>query len=352
MKTVTSAAALALLLGSITGVIAEDGRAVELDIEAQSSGGSLVGCLAPALQAAGMDWSTDLLQGYLGSAFAFSMKPGGGRVSQADTYHWDYYPEMLAFLEYENVSVSLKGSHPVTPAEHTQAKADAWVRVRRALDDGYPAIVWQPMTAETRASGQRPIPFLWALIVGYDEKAQTYTVDHSVRGRFTIRWDAFGHADRVNWFSVMIVEAQTRPFDARAAHRRAIERAIEISEGEYPGDYVPAHGLAAFDMWLSSFEVGSISVPDIRGHADFLIDARSHAALYLAEVEPHFPSTAHPLLRDAGGHYEEVADAMRALRDVSGRPSPDLREGADILARAIEHERAALANLQQVLAAE
>jgi len=336
------------------------GRQAQLDIEVETSGGdveltsggTLVGCLRPALRAAGVDWSSEYLWGYIGRAFAFSMKEDGGRLVQADEYEWSYFYEMLDFLNQDLISVALRGNRAVPQAEHTRTKAEAWEKVRRAIDDGYPAIVWQAMSAETRNSGQHPIPWLWSLITGYDEGAETYAVHHIGAGEFTIPWDGFGHADPVNWFCVMIFRPLAEPFDADAASRSAIEHAIEASQGKRPGDHHgSAHGLAAWELWLKAFQDGSVSVADVAYHSDFLIDSRTAAAVYLTEIEPHFPESANTPLREAAGQYDEVVDAVSDLRDLSVGGALDLQKGAEILAKAFEHERAAVASLQRVLEA-
>ena len=323
---------------------------VQFDLQTRTAG-SFAGCLEPALRAAGVDWSLEHLRGYLGPAFAFSMKPDGGRLNQADNYEWHHFYGMLDFLEHESVSVALKGVLAVPPEEHDAAKARGWEMVRRALDDGYPAIVWQAMTVETRQSGRRPIPFLWSLITGYDEEAGTYSVHHGAAGNFTIGWDAFGHSDPVNWFCVMVFRPLTEPFDGAAASRKAVEQALEASRGERPGVRAPAHGLAAWEMWLQAFQDGTVDVPAVGGHAAFLIEARRAAAVYLRDVEHHFPETARAVLGTAADSYDRVAARISELRALCAADDPDLQRAAGILAAALEAERAALAGLQQALEA-
>ena len=321
---------------------------VHLDLQTRTTG-SFAGCLDPALRAAGVDWSLEHLRGYLGPAFAFSMKPGGGRLNQADNYEWHYFYDMLDFLEHESVSVALKGGLAVPPEEHDAAKARGWEMVRRALEDGYPAIVWQAMTMETKQSGRRPIPFLWSLITGYNEEAGTYSVHHGGAGDFTIGWDAFGHTDPVNWFCVMVFRPMTEPFDGAAASRKAVEHALEAWRGEHPGVRARAHGLAAWEMWLKAFRDGTVDVHAVGGHAGFLVPARQAAAVYLRDVERHFPEAARPELRSAADSYDRVAARISELRALCASDAPDLERGAQILASALEAERAAVAGLQQAL---
>ncbi len=323
---------------------------VQLDLRARTTG-SFAGCLEPALHAAGVDWSLEHLRGYLGPAFAFSMEPGGGHLHQAENYEWHHFYGMLDFLEHESISVALKGVIAVPPEEHDAAKARGWEMARRALDDGYPAIVWQAMTVETKQSGRRPIPFLWSLITGYDEEAGTYSVHHGGAGHFTIGWDAFGHSDPVNWFCVMVFRPLTEPFDGAAAGRQALERALEASRGERPGVRAPAHGLAAWEMWLQAFRDGTVDVDAVEGHAAFLVNARRAAAVYLREIEPHFPEAARPALLSAADSYDQVAARISDLRVLCAAGDPDLQRAAEVLAAALEAERAALASLQEALEA-
>ena len=338
------------------------GNEVRLDIEAEEVGGIFVGCLRPALRATSLDFSIDYLMGFLGTAFAFSMEEDGGHLHQAGNYEWSYFFDMLDFLEHEAIDASLyripdggSGEPPPEPVvqeeEHTRAKAEAWEKVRRAIDEGVPAIAWQVMSPETKKAKQGAAPWLWSLIVGYDEKAGTYTVDHSSAGEFTIPWDGFGHSDPVNWFSVMIFRPPTEPFDARAANRVAIERAIESSQGKYPGDNAPAQGLAAWEMWLKAFQDGTVEVHPVSHHAGFLIRARSAATTYLRQVQAHFPASAGAPLEAAANSYDQVAAKMAELRDLCAGKDPDLQHGAEILSSALEEERAAIASLQQVLEA-
>ena len=285
-------------------------RTVVLDIQVEksggdvafASGGTLVGCIRPALRAAGVDWSGEHLWGYLGRAFTFSMGEHGASVAQADNYEWSYFYDRLDFLNHDFIDSALydgDGLKKASIEEHSGTKAEAWEKVRRAIDEGYPVVAWQVMSPETKNSGQSGIPWLWSLIVGYDEAAGTYTVRHDGAGEFTIAWDGFGHSDPVNWFCVVIFRPAVEPFDGNGASRNAIEHAIESSQGKHPGVWAPVHGLAAWELWLEAFHAGSVSLGAVSHHAAFLIDARRSAATYLRQIETHFPASAAPPLQDA-----------------------------------------------------
>jgi len=58
-----------------------------------------------------------------------------------------------------------------------------------------------------------------------------------------------------------------------------------------------------------------------------------------------------PHLRAAAEHYDEEVDALQDLRELFDAGHTDTERGAVLLSKALEHERAALAQLQRALAA-
>ena len=329
-----------LLLLAFDHACAEDvKKRMEINVRPQNQ--SLVGCLVPAFRAAGRNWSRGFLYAYGGQAFVFNMKEGGGDIWHDEDYVYGAYSiEMLRHLGkgLEIYNVALDGENPVSVEEMNKVKAQAWNAVRDALDNGLPAVVWQPISAEMAAEHPNAmlmrLPAMWSLIVGYDELANTYVVDSPAsRGRFTIGRDAFGHVwPRSKKFCVIIIKPETGSFDAPIAHRTVLQRAIEASKGMRPGTTRNAttHGLAAWDMWLDNFRKGTVATRWINDDANFVKASRGWAAVYLKEVAHHFPEKARIPLNAATEHYKGVSDAMKELR-------------------ALEHERAALADLQRAL---
>ena len=230
---------------------------------------------------------------------------------------------------------------------------EAWDAVRVSIDARIPAIVWSAMNKETEESGKKP--YMWSLIVGYDEAAGTYIVHHNHLGKFTIRWDDFGHVGSAQWFCVMVVEPGSKPLDDLEANRGVIRRAIEASHGKRPANFedATAYGLAAWEMWLDGFRKETIDVSAIHHHARFLKTSRSSAVVYLKEIEPYFPERARGPLREAVEQYETVTDAAKELHELAYgqdfQEKPNLKKGARILARIMEHERLGLDKLQEVL---
>ena len=311
-----------------------------------------------ALRAVGIDWSPEYLKGYLGRAFAFAMRPDGSYLDQTDAFDWAYFWEMLDELEWESIEAVGKGEQAVSEEEYAQVQKRAWDAVRKSIDEGRPAISWQMYEGTLDQ-----VPWLWSLIVGYDEQAGTYIATHPTGFSFEIAWDGYvSHGDE--WFVVMFIPEQTKPFDAVAANRKAVKRAVEASEGMYPGvptgegyegiyphNTAAAHGLAAWEMWLQAFDAGTVSVGDIPGHARFLADARASAAMYLTEIADLYPEMARERLLAASKAYDEVADAGRDLQDsYQADHKPDLRKGGVLLERGLQAEREALQNLAEALA--
>ena len=356
-------------------------KQVELDIQPEGPHWGILSCLPPAFQSAGWNWSREFLYAYTGQAFAFSVMEGGESVWPKQMYEWSYFFRMLEFLgdDFEMISASLGdenppegGLNPVSSEAHARAQESAWVAVRKALDAGVAPVVWQAMSLEMKQSDKRPLPFMWSLIVGYDEADQTYTIHHPGAGRYRIGWDAFGHSNPAKWFCVMIIKRQSKAFDALPAHRTVIQRAIESSKGKRPANTedATAHGIAAWELWRDAFQKGTVTHLFFTG---YLAISRISAATYLEEIEAHFPERARIHLREAAEQYRQVVRAISDLNDLQRggevgsleisklkwvddpahwadgeEISFDHKEGAEIISKALKHERAAVASLRKV----
>ncbi|MBT7859724.1 MAG: hypothetical protein HN712_05400, partial [Gemmatimonadetes bacterium] len=106
----------------------------ELDIRADWPAGSLAGSLGPALKVAGIDWSRDYVRGFLGSAFSFSMKKDGKLLWQDSRDEQFLSPQVTEYLDHTTIDVTRFESK-------SAAEAEAWDKVRGAIDEGYPAVV-------------------------------------------------------------------------------------------------------------------------------------------------------------------------------------------------------------------
>ncbi len=342
-------AALQLAMSNREQTMSQSGRRVLLDHE--PGGGGISGCLAPALRTVGIDWSTERYQGFLGFSYDFSMTEEGGFFWQGTALQWSIFWPMLDHLPVKRIEATLKGPND-TPEKHQAAKRRGWDAVREELDAGRLAIVWSPMTAEQRwaEEPQGPLPWMWSLIVGYDDDAGTITVRHDHAGESTIRFDELGHADPSGYFCVMILDAPAEPMDELAANRQSLQLALAASRGKYPGSQEPAtHGLAAYEVWRAALQAGTGAEQHVPYHATYLTHRREEATRYLAQVEHVFPEAARSHVRAAAQHYRAEVDAMKKLREMFEGGAADQKEGAALVNKALEHERAALAEIQRAL---
>ena len=139
-------------------------------------GTTLVSSLSPLLKTVGRpQWSMAQLQGVIGHAFQFEMHEGGGSVYH-DNLDWglalDFLPKFAQFREF---GATKKDDDIDLPALKREAKE----AVRNSLQQGVPALVWQPMSLEQKANKDpASSAYCWGLIVGYNEAEETYTVRH------------------------------------------------------------------------------------------------------------------------------------------------------------------------------
>lgn len=245
----------------------------------------------------------------------------------------------------------------ITCTAYAQDENSASRKVKKRMEiDIRPAVVYQPISDEMADEAPNPmlmrLPSMWNLIVGYDELANTYVIDsHASKGRFTVGWNTFGNNDRSRKFCVVIVKPRTTSFDTLKPLRTTIRRAIEAAQGMRPANTTEAtaHGLAAWEMWYNAFQRKNVSTGEIKHHANFLKRSRGWAIAFLNGVAHHFPEDARIPLHAAIKHYEAVTAAMDDMLNLEPYDAMDIQEGTKILSRALENERAALANLQKVL---
>ena len=175
---------------------------------------TFIGTLQPTLEAAGEDWSIPRLTGTFGHAFSFSMKIGDGAVWQQANIDWWLLWDMITYIGYDfqEFQIVLQGKQPaLTPTELQNLKDQTWETVKASIDQGIPAIAWQPMTIQQRDSGVSA--YGWGLLVGYDEAEKTYTVRHQhYTTEYSVPYDQFGSADPTGWYCVMVL-AEKKPFD-------------------------------------------------------------------------------------------------------------------------------------------
>ena len=322
---------------------------------------TFIGTLQPMLKAAGGDWSIPRLSGTFGHAFSFSMKIGDGAVWQQANIDWWLLWDMITYIGYEfqEFQVVFQNNQLTpTPKELQTIKDQTWEKVTASIDQGIPAIAWQPMTVEQRDSGVSA--YGWASLVGYDESKKTYTVRHQhYTTEYTVPYDQFGHADPANWYCVMILTGK-KPFDRMALEVKSLEHAVAFAHGTrfdledapYP---VEAVGFAAYELWKQGLESGDVDVGVTEHAAWILWEMRENAAAYLREITGHFPKISSRALSDAALFYDEEIEAIVKLINICKEresfTTPMRQEAVTALNAALDAERKATRKIEEALAA-
>ena len=322
---------------------------------------TFIGTLHPMLKAAGEDWSIPRLTGTFGHAFNFSMKMGNGAVWQQANIDWWLLWDMIAYIGYEfqefQIVFQEKQLAP-TPTEVQSIKDQTWQQVKASIDQGIPAMAWQPMTIEQRDSGVSA--YGWASLVGYDETEKTYTVRHQrYTTEYTVPYNQFGTADPAKWYCVMILGGK-KPFDRMVLEVKSLEHAIAFAHGTrfnlqdapYPVDAV---GFAAYELWRQGLENGDVDVGFTEHTAWILWEMRENAAAYLREITQRFPKTSSRALSDAALFYDEEIKAIVKLVNICKEhesfTAPKRQEAVAAINAALEAEKRAIGKIEEALSA-
>ena len=322
---------------------------------------TFIGTLHPTLKAAGEDWSIPRLTGTFGHAFSFSMKIGDGAVWQQANIDWWMLWDMITYIGYEfqEFQVVLQGKQlALTPKELQSIKDQTWETVKKSIDQGIPAIVWQPMTVEQRDSGVNA--YGWGLLVGYNETEKTYTVRHqNYMTEYTVPYDQFGFADPAGWYCVMIL-CEKKPFDRMALEVKSLKHAVAFAHGtrfdlEDAPYTVEAVGFAAYELWKQALKSGDVDV-GITEHAAWILwEMRENAAAYLREIANGFPKVSSRALSDAAVFYDEEIKAIVKLVNICKEhesfTTPTRQEAVALLNAALDAEKNAIGKIEEALAA-
>ena len=321
---------------------------------------TLISVLHPMLQSAGQtEWSTDRLRGVTGHAFAFEMRKGGGEVwhdANLDWWLWyDLYPQIALFRVFHATKADLDVDLPALKAEARDA-------VRASLQKGIPALAWQAMSPEQKASGIGAGN--WGMLVGYDDTDETYTVRHKWRTRegsdFSVRYDAIGHTDPVELFNVMVYDGPSE-IDERTTHRTALQNAVAFANGRRydPSEAVydvDARGFAAYELWIEALESKDGSPFHSHFHARIIRASRQGAAGYLRELVAMFPEAGGEL-NAAAAQYERELDALEPLYEIchtakheDNFPEDARARARALIAEALDGDRKAVAHIEAALA--
>ena len=313
------------------------------------SGTTLVSCLKPLMQTLGHpEWSLARLQGVMGHAFHFEMKEGGGGVMH-DHMDWGF---ALKFLPELGQMQSFDASKHDTDVDLPALKREAREAVRASLAQGIPALVWQPMSIEMKAN--RQFAFCWGLIVGYNEAEEAYTVRHPyVADDYTIRYDAFGHSDGAEWFSVRIFDTFSTD-DEKTTHLKALRRAVVFLNGTRKGNK-GNEGFSAYDVWRRAFDSAEVPLEQSRYHTEILRKKRLAAEAHMRELVTLFPKAAEPL-EAAAAHFNRELESLSPMYDLcvaaksrkawTAKDRPEIQR---LIGKALRADQEAVAQIQVAL---
>ena len=325
-------------------------------------GTTLASCLCPLMQTVGRpEWSMARLQGVMGHAFHFEMVEGGGDVMH-DNLDWgpalDFLPQFVEFFAF-------KATKHDTDVDLHALKREARDAVLAALKQGFPALVWQPMSLEQKASDHPAHhAYCWGLIIGYNESGETYTVRHPfVDVTYIVRYDAIGQTDPAELFSFLVCD-RLSTVDERATHLTALRNAVAFAhETRFSEDdernakrRATPHGFAAYELWRKAFELEDFPLDTSHHHADILGARRQAAATYLREIVTFFPEAAEPL-EAAATHYDYEMKSLDPLHNLCDTAcereawhAEDRSEAGKLIGDALQAEREAIANIEAALA--
>ena len=336
-------------------------------VRASSGFSTIVYSLQAAFKAAGSEWSVPRLAATFGYPFHFCMADGAKYIMHDGNIEWWLFFDRVNDLGYQldHFQAVLKGRHRGEPApteqELKELKEKSWEAVRVSIERGVPAIAWQPMTVQQKESGLGA--FEWGLLVGYDEKDKNYIVRHPRCAEdYTIRFDAFGYSDPVNWYYVIVVKDE-KPFDSMTHEIVSLRESVGFSEGTRYNPTnssidIHALGFDAYELWLKALRSGDFDTQAQAVHAWQLEHMRRLASEYLAEVNGLFDPDVEGHLAQGAERYAEEAKICKELAQIcrrfreEGEISPeDSTEAAGLLESALKKDREAVGHVMEALRA-
>ncbi len=301
------------------------------------------------------------LQGVMGHAFHFEMVKGGGNVMH-DNMDWgpalDYLPKFAKFH-------SFKATKHDTDVDLPALKREARDAVRTGLKNGFPTLVWQPMSREQKASDHPAHhAYCWGLIVGYNDSEEAYTVRHPfVDVAYTVRYDLIGHADPAELFSVLVYDGPSRA-DESKMHLVALRNAVAFAHAtrfaandeRNAKRRAAPHGFAAYKIWREAFATEEVPTFSSHHHITVLLGRRRAAASYLRGLALLFPNGAAQL-EDAAVHYDHELEPLNVIHDLCNTAcqrdawhAKDRAQAGECLGFALEADKAAIACIEAALA--
>ncbi|RKU31276.1 hypothetical protein C6497_01950 [Candidatus Poribacteria bacterium] len=329
------------------------------DLKPVPSDSNFIGTLYPILNAAGGEWSIPRLNATFGNAFSFSMKKDKDVVWQHANIDWWLLWEMINDIgfEFQEYQMILNGKlPPPTPTEIKKIKEQTWNQVKSSIDQGVPAIAWQPMTVTQLKNGVNA--FGWGLLVGYNEDNKTYTVRHQTyKSDYQVPYDKFGYSDPVQWYCVMIL-TKRKPINRIDLDIQILNNAVKFAEGsrfdlEKAAYRVDTIGFAAYAQWINLIESGEVDIGFTEHSAWMLWEMRENAEKYLREISNYFTDETRQYITEAAAYFDIEIDEVEKLVNLCKKHkqfTPPLRQEAiTIIHAALDAEKMAIGKIKEAL---
>ena len=300
---------------------------------------TLMGAIAGALKARGdSTLSTAQLMGLTGYAF---------RLTASDTLGWEDDPggdgierdpetalRACRLLGYEPTMIR---GNDCQPGARDSLKA-IWEGVQKDIDQGRPAILHQ-----------------WGcwLVRGYDPRKELYLIS-SWEEESWMPFDEIPDNDTGEFGALFLGERH--PVDLRQAGKASLQTALDLSRQPDQGNL--AHGLRAYERWISALEQNKITDPWANAfHLELLLGARQGAAAYMDTLANQSAKGAAAHLRQAAEDYRKEVESLKSLNQLFGFPPagvPDRlkdpaqrTQGAALLKEALKWEKTALGEVER-----
>jgi len=319
-----------------------------LAAETRSNWTAIAGALEGVLAFLGELPDRRAIMGLSGHAFRLAITTAASGIAIADgAAHIDYERALglHANLGFSMRRAALSQSDP----SYSQRRDEAIRLITRSIDRGRPVI----------ASGLQVADF--GIVKGYDDRAALFYVSTSVSSQYGAalplsQWPPPGATQPLE----LMLPGDPLRADRREAELAALRFAVHYAiEGDPHGPADTAHGLAAYERWLTGY--AGDGPLDRFGNArclQTLQAARRDAAGFLRGISATYPQRATDALNSAATDYETEALALSRLSTLFPFPSGGNTEnlsllsiGAAALKQAFESERRAVDHLKAALEA-
>jgi RNA polymerase sigma factor (sigma-70 family) len=323
---------------------------------------SSAACMQIVLEYKEMVFSLLDIMGYTSLAFRINIFDGSINVAGPHIYDWrDIHTRGLSNL---GIQVRCFGSS-VNRDQTPDAIIEALQFIHRNIDSGHPVMTWDMFIPE------------FGLIYGYDDHNKVlHAMDtNNLNGKKTV---PYSHLSLGLFDDLYLMEViGYTPVDENEGLIRALEMILEHAYQQENYDYAVSsdltstsiradisfitsigsiNGLAAYDVWIRTFENRQVEVLGNAYNTEIISEAREYAAQFLLKIANTASKvTLANLAQVASAHYQKVADSFIIMRQMfpfpsGGNPNSGAESSKAIVAlkRAKEEETLGLDKLKEM----